>query len=106
MCIGRLFSVRLRCCNGSVFHAAIKVIEDSLIGFLFCFVALGLLPFLVLILEGRRTMVRFGFASVQPSVFKTWLYCDGCWLISAAVKLMGHPGVYGHLLLQCSLWLC
>ena len=71
-----------------------KVIRRlGVIGFLLCFVALGLLPFLVLILEGRRTMVRFGFC-ISPAfrISKTWLYCDGCLANFANGQINGPPG--------------
>ena len=103
--------IRFSCavCNVSFSMLPSKVIRRlGVIGFLLCFVALGLLPFFGTDFgKGAVRWYGLGFASVQPSEFlKPGFIVTVAWLISANGQINGPPGVCGHLLLQCSLWLC
>ena len=72
-----------------------KVIRRlGVIGFLLCFVALGLLPFLGTDFgKGAVRWYGLGFASVQPSEFlKPGFIVTVAWLISASGQINGPPG--------------
>ena len=72
-----------------------KVIRRlGVIGFLLCFVALGLLPFLGTDFgKGAVRWYGLGFASVQPSEFlKPCFIVTVAWLISASGQINGPPG--------------
>ena len=72
-----------------------KVIRRlGVIGFLLCFVALGLLPFFGTDFgKGAVRWYGLGFASVQPSEFlKTGFIVTVAWLISANGQINGPPG--------------
>ena len=72
-----------------------KVIRRlGVIGFLFCFVALGLLPFFGTDFgKGAVRWYGLGFASVQPSEFlKPGFIVTVAWLISANGQINGPPG--------------
>ena len=66
----------------------------GVIGFLLCFVALGLLPFLGTDFgKGAVRWYGLGFASVQPSEFlKPGFIVTVAWLISASGQINGPPG--------------
>jgi cell division protein FtsW len=72
-----------------------KVIRRlGVIGFLLCFVALGLLPFFGTDFgKGAVRWYGLGFASVQPSEFlKPGFIVTVAWLISASGQINGPPG--------------
>ena len=72
-----------------------KVIRRlGVIGFLLCFVALGLLPFFGTDFgKGAVRWYGLGFASVQPSEFlKPGFIVTVAWLISASGQINGAPG--------------
>ena len=72
-----------------------KVIRRlGVIGFLLCFVALGLLPFFGTDFgKGATRWYGLGFASVQPSEFlKPGFIVTVAWLISANGQINGPPG--------------
>ena len=72
-----------------------KVIRRlGVIGFLLCFVALGLLPFFGTDFgKGAVRWYGLGFASVQPSEFlKPGFIVTDAWLISANGQINGPPG--------------
>ena len=72
-----------------------KVIRRlGVIGFLLCFVALGLLPFFGTDFgKGAVRWYGLGFASVQPSEFlKPGFIVTVAWLISANGQINGQPG--------------
>lgn len=66
----------------------------GVIGFLLCFVALGLLPFFGTDFgKGAVRWYGLGFASVQPSEFlKPGFIVTVAWLISASGQINGAPG--------------
>ena len=66
----------------------------GVIGFLLCFVALGLLPFFGTDFgKGAVRWYGLGFASVQPSEFlKPGFIVTVAWLISASGQINGPPG--------------
>ena len=66
----------------------------GVIGFLLCFVALGLLPFFGTDFgKGAVRWYGLGFASVQPSEFlKPGFIVTVAWLISASHQINGAPG--------------
>ena len=72
-----------------------KVIRRlGVIGFLLCFIALGLLPFFGTDFgKGAVRWYGLGFASVQPSEFlKPGFIVTVAWLISASGQINGPPG--------------